>query len=117
MDILESLRINAARKSELDADKKLLTMAAAEIDRLRILLREASLRLESNASAEPLQTKIFAALTDAQNEISGLRNDLAEVDGLLACHAHKLDSNPRDKWPKGSVLGRAVDRHNGTRAR
>jgi hypothetical protein len=34
-DILKSLRRNAARKSELDADKALLTRAADEIESLR----------------------------------------------------------------------------------
>ena len=35
MNILESLRKNAARKSEFDTDKELLTRAADEIQRLQ----------------------------------------------------------------------------------
>jgi len=50
---------------------------------------------------------------ELRHEIVQLRNDLAEVDGLLACHAHKLDPNPRERWPRDSVLGKAIDRHEG----
>lgn len=39
------------------------------------------------------------------------RTQLAEVDAMLACHADKIDSNPRAKWPKGSILAAALDRH------
>jgi len=39
MAILEILRRNAARKSDLDADKELLTRAANEIERLRTPFR------------------------------------------------------------------------------
>ncbi len=38
--ILESLRRNAARKSNLDADKETMTQAAVEIVRLRAALEE-----------------------------------------------------------------------------
>lgn len=62
-----------------------------------------SVQLEEWRS-EPFNAKI----AQQQAEIERLRNDLAEVDELLAALAY---SSPRDRWPKGSVLGKAMDRH------
>ncbi len=52
----------------------------------------------------------IAAGTDS-SEIERLKHDLAEVDAMLATHAYLIDKNPRERWPKGSILAKALDRH------
>jgi hypothetical protein len=51
LTISEMLRMNARRKSELDADKALLTRAADEIDRLTNALNKSASK--SKATSEP----------------------------------------------------------------
>lgn len=43
--------------------------------------------------------------------IRQLERDLADVDRLVSAHQHLIDFNTPDKWPKDSILGRAVSRH------
>jgi hypothetical protein len=44
-------------------------------------------------------------------EIELLRSDLAEVDAVISVHANALDNSPRSAWPKGSILEKAISRH------
>lgn len=55
-------------------------------------------------------------LNELRAFIAKLENDLAEVDSVLATHAYTIDPNPRDKWPKGSILEKALSRHAQRRA-
>lgn len=50
-------------------------------------------------------------LDQIRTYIRNLEESLAESDALIAAHAAKIDSGPRDKWPKGSLLENAVARH------
>lgn len=43
--------------------------------------------------------------------IRGLECDLADVDALVSAHQFAIDSNPRERWPTESILGKACDRH------
>lgn len=43
--------------------------------------------------------------------IEGLERDLAETDSMLATHASTIDTRPAEKWPPGSILRKAIDRH------
>jgi hypothetical protein len=51
------------------------------------------------------------SLDQLRSYIARLEKELAEVDAMVSCHASKLDPNPRDQWPKGSILEAAVGRH------
>ena len=73
MNILESLKRNAARKSNLDADKNLLTQAAREIEQLRHTLKASlvAMRIASRLPGvaneydfEPVIGEVVAALKD-----------------------------------------------------
>ena len=51
------------------------------------------------------------ALDAIRAHIERLERNLAEVDAMVATHAHTLDPAPRIQWPKGSILEKAVFRH------
>lgn len=50
-------------------------------------------------------------LDELSSYIAALERDLAEVDSLVATHRHSLDDTPRENWPKGSILEKALCRH------
>lgn len=50
-------------------------------------------------------------MDELRSYIERLEQDLAGADSLISTHADKIDPNPRDQWPKGSLLEAAVGRH------
>ena len=50
-------------------------------------------------------------LDQLRSHIEGLERQLAEADGLIASHAFRIDSSDPSKWPAGSILRAAIDRH------
>jgi hypothetical protein len=54
---------------------------------------------------------VMQALDGIRAHIERLERDLAEADALIATHAYTLDPAPRVRWPQGSVLEKAVFRH------
>jgi hypothetical protein len=49
--------------------------------------------------------------TETHIEILRRAEQLAELDAFVAVHQYILDANPPDLWPKGSVLAKAIARH------
>lgn len=50
-------------------------------------------------------------LDQLRGHIEGLERQLAEADSLISCHARSIDSSDPSKWPNGSILRAAIDRH------
>jgi hypothetical protein len=101
-DILDDLLTLARTEDTGERWKGDIAMRAhAEIERLRAKIIE-------------LRAEMYGEVASRDAEIERLRVLLAESDAMLACHANTIDPNPRDKWPKGSFLEKAVARYEAT---
>lgn len=80
------------------------------------IIGEALARDESYAMLTEEPEHCATTILSVVGSLYEARTLLAEVDAMVAVHAGKIDGNPRSTWPKGSVLERAIARHEKRRA-